>query len=441
MDSVDGGLESIELDGLFGRKRIRIVLDSRRPTILTGANGTGKSTILRLVSALSNGDVVTLANAPVNQLVLNFQGLPSLRMTRNAERSSFDLKWGHHSGVIAASSLVQDLPEWAGQALEEHGYDIEATMERLSDIAGGSGVPYHEYTVAREALRSLVGEGPVASLPNWLTEFGDAFPVLFVSDQRLVTERVSKKRRVSGLRQRTSSLAVELAAYELAEQIDRAFSDYGRTSQQLDRRFPQEIIRAILKHEPMSPARLEELTRLVETKRESLAEVGLLEPDEYGPEISQIAIGDEENLRPVMHSVLAATLQKLRVFDELERRLTTFKNFLDNRFATKVLELSRADGMRFRTSSGQLIRPRQLSSGEQQMTVLAYEILFRAKPNTLVIVDEPELSLHVLWQDSLVNDLTTMGEVSGLQFLMATHSPTIIAEYPHLERALGGLAE
>ena len=257
----------------------------------------------------------------------------------------------------------------------------------------------------------------MASLPSWLTEFGDAFPVLFVSDQRLVTERVSKKRRVSGLRQRTSSLAVELAAYELAEQIDRAFSDYGRTSQQLDRRFPQEIIRAILKHEPMSPARLEELTRLVETKRESLAEVGLLEPDEYGPEISQIAIGDEENLRPVMHSVLAATLQKLRVFDELERRLTTFKNFLDNRFSTKVLELSRADGMRFVRVAAADQAAWPFSSGEQQMTVLAYEILFRAKPNTLVIVDEPELSLHVLWQDSLVNDLTTMGEVSGLQFL------------------------
>ena len=44
--------------------------------------------------------------------------------------------------------------------------------------------------------------------------------------------------------------------------------------------------------------------------------------------------------------------------------------------------------------SGQVIRPSQLSSGEQQLLALAYELLFGSEPETAVLLDEPELSLH-----------------------------------------------
>lgn len=83
-------------------------------------------------------------------------------------------------------------------------------------------------------------------------------------------------------------------------------------------------------------------------------------------------------------------------------------------------------GLRFKLpDEGDPIKESQLSSGEQQLLVLAYEILFRAHEGTLVIIDEPEISLHVMWQDTLVKDLVTMGEPAKLQFLMATHSPVI----------------
>jgi len=39
-----------------------------------------------------------------------------------------------------------------------------------------------------------------------------------------------------------------------------------------------------------------------------------------------------------------------------------------------------------------------LSSGEQQEVVMLYELLFCVQPGTLVLIDEPELSLHVVWQ-------------------------------------------
>jgi ABC-type ATPase involved in cell division len=434
MESRDISLESVEITGLFGRPKYTLNLDQNRPTILTGANGTGKSTILKIISALSNGDVVALASAPLDSITLNVRGLEPLSMVRAESGRGFELTWGDYSGRLDATRELLDMPLWATQLLEESSFDPDEALERISETAQGNGIPFAEYAFVREGLRTA-GESPVIQMPDWLSEFGSAFPVLFVSDQRLVTEKSNKRRRGMGARQRTSSLAVESASQEISEQIDKAFSKYGQTSQQLDRSFPEKLIQAMSGHTPVSSQRISELVTQVELQRDTLRRVGLLEQDALGPDISPAGY-DEENLRTVMEAVLLATLQKLDVFNELEQRLSSLKNFLDNRFASKSLTLGRGNGMRFETSDRQELRPRQLSSGEQQMMVLAYEILFRAKPNTLVIVDEPELSLHVLWQDSLVDDLTRMGSISGLQFLMATHSPTIVAEHPELERAL-----
>lgn len=356
-------------------------------------------------------------------------------MSRSKDGPGFSVKWGNRGGQITVAKRVLDLPAWSTQLLEESRFDIDEALDKMSDSAATNGAPFNEFISAREALTALRGSGQVVTAPDWLGEYGAEFPVLFVSDQRLVTERAGRRRRGAPIRQKTSSLAVESAASEISDEIDKAFSQYGRTSQQLDRSFPEKIIQAMSGHQTVTADRLGDLVQEVEKKREALRAVGLLEEAEYGPDLAN-ANYDEENLRTVMNAVLSSTLQKFAVLNSLERRLGSLKAFLDNRFYPKSLVLSRGEGMRFRSDSGQEIRPRQLSSGEQQMMVLGYEILFRAKPNTLVIVDEPELSLHVLWQDSLIDDLTRMGDIAGLQFLMATHSPTILAEHPELERAL-----
>jgi predicted ATP-binding protein involved in virulence len=53
-----------------------------------------------------------------------------------------------------------------------------------------------------------------------------------------------------------------------------------------------------------------------------------------------------------------------------------------------------------------------------------------------VLIDEPELSLHVLWQASFIDDLAQMRKVNNLSFLLATHSPTLINGREDLKRSL-----
>ena len=79
-----------------------------------------------------------------------------------------------------------------------------------------------------------------------------------------------------------------------------------------------------------------------------------------------------------------------------------------------------------------------LSSGEQHELVILYELLFRAKSNSLILIDEPELSLHVAWQERFVKDLEETARVSNFRAIIATHSPEIIGDRWDLTVELSG---
>ncbi|MDE0431131.1 MAG: AAA family ATPase [Caldilineaceae bacterium] len=74
----------------------------------------------------------------------------------------------------------------------------------------------------------------------------------------------------------------------------------------------------------------------------------------------------------------------------------------------------------------------KLSSGEKQMlSFLCYNAF---SENTTIFIDEPELSLHVDWQRLLLP--TLLEQATGNQFIFATHSPFIYAKYPEKEHQL-----
>ena len=75
------------------------------------------------------------------------------------------------------------------------------------------------------------------------------------------------------------------------------------------------------------------------------------------------------------------------------------------------------------------IDSRLLSSGEQQMlSFLCYNAFYE---NSVIFIDEPELSLHPDWQRRLFPNL--MKQQSSNQFIVATHSPMIYSKYSDKE--------
>ena len=105
------------------------------------------------------------------------------------------------------------------------------------------------------------------------------------------------------------------------------------------------------------------------------------------------------------------------------------------------MSISKKNGFTFTTADGKPLSPTDLSSGEQHELVMLYELLFKIEPNSLILIDEPELSLHVAWQVQFLKDLQEIIKLANFDVLLATHSPDIINDRWDLTVELQGLIE
>lgn len=70
------------------------------------------------------------------------------------------------------------------------------------------------------------------------------------------------------------------------------------------------------------------------------------------------------------------------------------------------------------------IAPWQLSSGEKQILIILTTALVQNNRSAVMIMDEPEISLHFDWQKRLFEDVMRLNP--NLQLIVATHSPALV---------------
>ena len=78
----------------------------------------------------------------------------------------------------------------------------------------------------------------------------------------------------------------------------------------------------------------------------------------------------------------------------------------------------------FTNSSGDEFDINELSSGEKQLFLRTLAIKMLNPENSIILIDEPELSLHPKWQQRIVDVYRKIGENN--QIIIATHSPHIL---------------
>jgi len=426
-----GHLRELAIRGLFETRSYTFQLERKEPTLLTGSNGTGKSTILRIIDAIGTGSWRTLLNYPFSSITLTFESGTEITAEKHEPNrlvvvlngQSFDFDVSQAPVELSDEDIARILPDFhrltSGRFADPGGRLLsrEEVWEKIATTG---------YTVLSREFKPLA-------------EFVNAFPLLYITDQRLV---VSEERLAAN---RTRAVrtpnrgAADLAARELSHQSQIALSEYASQSQRLDRDFPQRVVRAMAQasEDEVPIARIEQLLREVEQDREQLQKVGLLPRDLSADSFRELPLNDP-NVRPVIETFIADTKQKFAVLADLRERLTLFTEFLNQHYDNKRVVTTAREGFRVEIDGDpdRSIQPYQLSSGEQQILVLAYEVLFRSEQGTLVLIDEPELSLHVMWQDTFIDDLSRMGAVRDLQFILATHSPSLIGGREDLRRSL-----
>lgn len=84
----------------------------------------------------------------------------------------------------------------------------------------------------------------------------------------------------------------------------------------------------------------------------------------------------------------------------------------------------------FTNKRGEEIELSQLSTGEQALLSKLFYFYLADVRDSIILIDEPELSLHPKWQSHIVALYRQLAKEKNNQIILATHSPQIIASTP-----------
>lgn len=403
----------IEVTGLFGLYDHVINLNLEdRVTILHGPNGVGKTVLLKMIRAVLNKQFDELAQIPF-------------------QRFRIDLTSGQ---AIDITSKITEKPAPPGETLKRLtavGSKLEAVYTRATKypepkIFDNAGLPGGLSQQFPEVCWNPI---PVNSLR---TSSIKRPPVHLIEDQRIL-RRLEKSPQ---LIKPTSQLhpAVWGNAIDLRSRIDALRRTYGDTSRELDQSFPTRLVQK--NSESRSSIDLKSRMTGLEDLRARLRHNGLIDE----PQAEPFDVTSLDGLSPAQSDVMALVVgdseKKLGIFTDLLQRVELFLRIVNNRFSGKTLRADYTQGLVAADHQGHSLALQALSSGEQQQIVLFYDLLFRAERNTLVLLDEPELSWHILWQERFLADVLEIVKLVGIDVLIATHSPEIIGDRTDLTVAL-----
>ena len=103
---------------------------------------------------------------------------------------------------------------------------------------------------------------------------------------------------------------------------------------------------------------------------------------------------------------------------------THFQDVVDDLFGDTLKKIDRTSNELQFIQYGETLTPYQLSSGEKQMLVILLTVLLQEQKPYVLLMDEPEISLHVDWQECLVNIIRDLNPHA--QIILTTHSPALI---------------
>ena len=251
-----------------------------------------------------------------------------------------------------------------------------------------------------------------------INEILDSINVHLIREQRLFIKVQNVERNIHDEKEQTIMLeTIQTYANELKQLISLNLQQSIKISQQLDSSYPDRLVK---EKNTLTEKEYQVRFDKLKEKQEKLAKNGLYES-------KQQFLGYSKDDSKALLVYLDDLEQKLGAFDNLLEKLELFTGILnDRRFVFKTIQVDREKGFYFLTSKGKELALNQLSSGEQNEVVLLYELIFNAKPNTLVLIDEPEISLHITWQKEFLNDLLKIIKIQNIQVMIATHSPSII---------------
>lgn len=421
-------LSEYSIENLYGLYNHSLKFnDGESIAILHGPNGVGKTALLRSITYLFNSDFSSLSKIPFSRLFAKLSDNTEIIVTRKGVTKEQLLKHSQELHKISIEIKSKDKTT-TSFSLNEAQLRPEFLPPWIVLSEDGSYIDERNGMLFPEEFlhQSLFGKNKQKEIRNreTATQILEKIKVHFVETNRLYRSNsdTTWKRK----KEKEMVASVDECAKHLVVLISTALKDYGKKSQELDQSFPHRFI-----SEPIAQMSLDKLkTRLNElaSQLKKLRKIGLLDAEGIQPFDPESLDKVEKSKLEIMNLYVRDSEQKLAVFDNLSKRIQVLLDGLNSKFKNKNIQLNKERGLIARGPNDFDLSLSDLSSGEQHEIVLLYELLFKVAPNTLVLIDEPELSLHMTWQKSFLPELLSISREIGFSSILATHSPFIVGD-------------
>lgn len=442
-------LKKFKAKGVFGYLDFDIqFLDEI--TFLTGINGSGKTTALRLIMALTTPSIRELDEVIHECAEVHIQTDANIfSISSECKKESITIKVSDVSEELTFARIdirqYEDRPN-SQERIEEHYSIVE---EKLSNHA---------------VIQFLTGLDTPTFLGLERRQQLGELERRIVFDPR--TGRTMTRQRRAPFR---GTLGASLADIQLL--IQDLFRKIRIRQDQLNEQLKEEILLSAFQYEPFSgklstpeleipkwqqqkqikekhrevEAALERLglkhnryDRIINEFFEKLGHIAGTRTDKESPQFLEWIINKPQidRIDNVFRIVDEYNEKVSRLMEPIERFLSLVNRFLMD--SNKELDIDSV-GYLVVKIRGQSPRSLEaLSSGERQVLVMLGHLAVNeeSKNAGVFIVDEPELSLHLKWQEIFVDSIIEASP--STQFILATHAPSIILDRDDKFVSLGG---
>lgn len=423
-------IKKIIIEKLFNQFNYSIELKDNGVTILTGPNGFGKSTILKSIEALNKGDLFFFEKLEFSRLdFYDVSGLNNLRLRK--EKGELKI-----NGIpIDEKILHKNIMEKARRDRYLRRISDDTWIDRRNDNVFKKIDLYEKYYNDYEftfQIDNEIIENEIDIKDSYNNEIINLIKLMkvvsgdirYIKEQRLYVEKNNFRMEEIQLINVIDELPNRFKSI-----VNEVSNEYSYKANKLDSTYPSRLFETkdgISKQEYLNKMSYMK-DKFEKLKKYDISDIkipkGVNFVDEHAKAL-KVYFEDFEN--------------KYEVFNSLIKKLDMFTEIINSRLKFKEIQISRADGISIiRIDDDKKISLNQLSSGEKQEIILFYELIFNIDHNVHLLIDEPEISLHIEWQLKFLDDLLRISEYKNLNVIVATHSPQIINNHWDIQIDLG----
>ncbi|MGL5603297.1 MAG: AAA family ATPase [Silvania sp.] len=404
-------LKRISVTNLFGLLNYEIDFTKSDTIIITGPNGYGKTMLLKIIDNIFNKNIPFFLQLNFSIIKFDFYN-SSLTLDKHKSKKIHATAVDLISGKKEHKVFQQPKNNKEQLGLFDEIYDELFPTEHASK----SYVLSHYLEQKRFKIENNTTNKTLISKyehDSYLSNFIPSANITFIKAQRLEHNKDAKS-------------AIEEQAGFLLNLIKKATEQSAQISQRLDSTFPTRLFDSI--NEGASTSSITDRLIGIQRKRESYMKFGLIKSEQtIAPErFGDTKLGKEYST--VLNLYISDALEKLSPYDDLFEKINLFVKLLNEKMlAFKEIKISDEHGFYFEGSAGDEISLCDLSSGEQNQIVIYFDLIFKTNRNAIIMIDEPEISLHVAWQKEFLESISRIQKLNEFsKIIIATHSPQIV---------------